>query len=304
MDATARVSAPLAAKPMTLSATCDAVLVRDARRIAAALGLRPREARLEAELLLARALDVTRTQLIARPERAANALRDSRYPEYLERRLGGEPLAYIVGEREFYGLSFRLTPAVLIPRPETELLVEMALQRIEPAASARVLDLGTGSGCIAVSIARLRPNAQVVATDVSQAALRVAADNALRHRAANVEFRLGDCYAPVAHGQFDVIVANPPYVAAADPHLNRGDVRFEPQHALVSGADGLLLMRRLVAGAPVHLRARGWLLVEHGHDQAGPVRELFEARGFGDFACARDLAGLGRAAAGRLTLTP
>jgi release factor glutamine methyltransferase len=289
---------------MTLAATCDAVLVRDASRIAAALGLPPREARLEAELLLARALDVTRTQLIARPERAADALRDSRYPEYLERRLGGEPLAYVVGEREFYGLSFRVTPAVLIPRPETELLVEMALQRIGPGACARVLDLGTGSGCIAVSIARLRPNAQVVATDVSQAALSVAEGNALRHRAANVEFRLGDCYAAVPHAQFDVIVANPPYVAAADPHLKQGDVRYEPQHALVSGADGLLLMRHLVAGAPAHLRVGGWLLVEHGHDQAVPVRELFEARGFGDFACGRDLAGLPRVAAGRLTLTP
>jgi release factor glutamine methyltransferase len=287
---------------MTLSATCDALLVRDARRIAAALALPQREARLEAELLLAHALGVTRAQLIARPERAADALHGGGYPEYLERRLGGEPLAYIFCEREFYGLPFRVTPAVLIPRPETELLVEMALQRIEPAASARVLDLGTGSGCIAVSIARLRPNAQVVATDVSPAALIVAEVNALRHRAANVEFRLGDCYAPVAEGQFDLIVANPPYVAEADPHLNQGDVRYEPRHALVSGADGLMLARRLVARAPGHLRAGAWLLVEHGHDQAGPVRELFEAAGFGDFCCARDLAGLPRAAAGRLTL--
>ncbi|HEY7759006.1 MAG TPA: peptide chain release factor N(5)-glutamine methyltransferase [Burkholderiales bacterium] len=289
---------------MTPSATCDAALVRDARRIAAALALPQREARLEAELLLAHALGITRAQLIARPERAADALPTGRYPEYLERRLGGEPVAYIVGEREFYGLSFQVAPAVLIPRPETELLVEMALQRIEPAASARVLDMGTGSGCIALSIARLRSNAQVVATDVSPAALTVAEANALRHRATNVEFRLGDCYAALADAQFDLIVANPPYVAEGDPHLNQGDVRFEPWRALVSGADGLALTRRLVAQAPGHLRAGAWLLVEHGHDQAGPVRELFEAAGFGDFCCARDLAGLPRAAAGRLTLKP
>jgi len=285
------------------AATCDAALVRDAQRIAGALALSRREARLEAELLLAHALGITRTQLVAHPERAVDAVQASRYSEYLERRLGGEPIAYIVGEREFYGLSFEVTPAVLIPRPETELLVEMALQRIEPAAATRVLDVGTGSGCIAVSIAHLRPNTQVVATDVSQAALTVAEANALRHQAA-VEFRLGDCYAPVADAQFDLIVTNPPYVAEGDPHLDRGDLRYEPQRALVSGPDGLTLLRRLVAQAPRHLHAGGWLLVEHGHDQAEPMRELFEAAGLGDLRCVRDLAGLPRAAAGRLTLKP
>lgn len=287
---------------MTISAaTCDAALVRDAQRIAGALALSQREARLEAELLLTHALGITRTQLVAHPERAADAVQASRYPEYLERRLAGEPVAYILGEREFYGLSFQVTPAVLIPRPETELLVELALQRIEPAAATRVLDVGTGSGCIAVSIARLRPHAQVVATDVSETALEVAKANALRHQAA-VEFRLGDCYTPVADAQFDLILANPPYVAEGDPHLARGDLRYEPQCALVSGPDGLTLMRRLVAQAPRHLRPGGWLLVEHGHDQAEPVRELFQAAGFRDLCTACDLVGVPRAAAGRLTL--
>jgi release factor glutamine methyltransferase len=288
---------------MTISATCDAALVRDARRIAAALALPQREARLEAELLLAHALGVTRTQLIAHPERAADAVQATRYPEYLERRLAGEPVAYILGDREFHGLSFQVTPAVLIPRPETELLVEMALQRIQPAAAPRVLEVGTGSGCIAVSIARLRPNARIVATDSSDSALTVAKANALRHHAA-VEFRLGDGYAPVAGAQFDLIVANPPYVAEGDPHLEQGDLRYEPQCALVSGPDGLTLLRRLVAQAARHLRAGGWLQVEHGHDQAEPVRGLFEAAGFGELCTSHDLAGVPRVAAGRLTLKP
>jgi release factor glutamine methyltransferase len=287
---------------MTLPSNPGAALVRDAQRIAEALALSQREARLDTELLLAHALGVTRTQLIAHPERALDAVLSSRYRECLERRLAGEPVAYIVGAREFYGLSFQVTPAVLIPRPETELLVEMALQRIEPAASARVLDVGTGSGCIAVSIAHLRSHAQVVATDISDTALAVAKANALRHQAANVEVRLGDCYAPVADAQFDLIVANPPYVAEGDPHLGRGDLRHEPQRALVSGPDGLTLMRRLVAQASRHLRAGGWLLVEHGFDQAEPVSDLFQAAGFRDLCSARDLPGVPRAAAGRLTL--
>jgi release factor glutamine methyltransferase len=289
---------------MTHASNPSAALVRDAQRIAEALALSRREARLEAELLLAHALGVTRTQLVAHPERAADAVQANRYPEYLERRLAGEPMAYIVGEREFYGLSFQVTPAVLIPRPETELLVEMALQRIGPAASARVLDLGTGSGCIAVSIAHLRSHAQVVATDISETALAVAKANALRHQAANAEFRLGDGYAPVADAQFDLIVVNPPYVAEGDAHLARGDLRYEPQGALVSGPDGLTLMRRLVAQASRHLRAGGWLLVEHGYDQAEPVRGLFQVAGFQDLCSACDLAGVPRAAAGRLTLKP
>lgn len=287
---------------MTLPATCDETLERDARRLAGALSLSRREARLEAELLLAHALGVTRARLLARPERAADAIQASSYTQHVARRLAGEPMAYILGEREFYGLSFQITPAVLIPRPETELLVEMALERIEPAAPARVLDVGTGSGCIAVSIAHLRPQAQLVATDISAPALALAEANARRHATANVEFRLGDGYVPVAGAQFDVIVANPPYVAAGDAHLELGDLRYEPRHALASGPDGLGLMRRLVAEAPRHLRAGGWLLVEHGHDQGEPVRELLEAAGLRDLSSARDLAGVPRAAAGRLTL--
>jgi release factor glutamine methyltransferase len=289
---------------MTLSTMFAAALVRDAQRLVRLLALSEREARLEVELLLAHALGVTRAQLLAHPERSADAMRDSRYPEYLERRLAGEPIAYILGEREFYGLSFQVTPAVLIPRPETELLVEMALQCIEPAAPARVLDVGTGSGCIAISIARLRPRARVVATDLSEQALNVAKANASRHGAANVDLRVGDCYAPVAGEQFDVIVANPPYVAEGDPHLDRGDLRREPRYALVSGPDGLTLMRRLIAEAPLYLRPEGWLLVEHGYDQAGPVGKLLEAAGLRNLCSASDLAGVPRVASGRLTLKP
>ena len=304
MDAITQVIGPLAERPTTLLATYDAALVHDAHRVAAALALSQREARLEVELLLAHALGVSRAYLIAYPERVADAVRVSRYAEYLERRATGEPVAYILGEREFYGLSFRVTSAVLIPRPETELLVDLSLQRIDTTAPARVLELATGSGCIAVTIARLRARAQVVATDISEAALALARVNAQRHATVNVEFRLGDCYDPVADAQFDLIVANPPYLGQDDPHLHRGDLRYEPQHALVSGADGLTLMRRVVAEARRHLRAGGWLIVEHGHDQAHQVRQLFQAAGFRGLRSARDLAGTARALAGRLTLKP
>ncbi|HEU5283251.1 MAG TPA: peptide chain release factor N(5)-glutamine methyltransferase, partial [Burkholderiales bacterium] len=209
----------------------------------------------------------------------------------------------IVGVREFWGLEFTVSPAVLIPRPESEFIVEEAVARLGDG-TPRVADVGTGSGCIAVSIAHLRPRAQLVATDISAPALALAEANARRHATANVEFRLGDGYVPVAGAQFDVIVANPPYVAAGNPHLELGDLRYEPPHALASGPDGLELMRRLVAEAPRHLRAGGWLLVEHGHDQAEPVRELLEAAGLRDLSSARDLAGMPRAGAGRLTLKP
>jgi release factor glutamine methyltransferase len=271
----------------------------DAKRLADALGLSGRDARAEAELLLVRALATGKAGLAAHPELAAEARRHPRYLEYIERRLTGEPVAYILGEREFYGLDFHVTPDVLIPRPETELLVELALARIPEGEPREVLDIGTGSGCIAVTLAHLRPRARVIATDVSNAALQVAQRNARRHAADNLELRCGDAFAPVLAERFDVIVSNPPYVPANDPHLAQGDLRFEPKHALTSGADGLTLMRTIIAQGPARLRPGGWLLLEHGYDQGEAVRALLGQAGLASVFTERDLAGLPRVTGAR-----
>ena len=275
-------------------------LMDDARRLADALGLSSRDARAEAELLLTRALGVSKARLAAHPELAAEARSNPVYVRYLERRLSGEPVAYILAEREFYGLDFHLTPDVLIPRPETELLVDLALARIPEDEPRAILDIGTGSGCIGVALARLRPRARVIATDISPAALAVAGRNACRHALANLELRLGDGFAPVPDERFDVIVSNPPYLAAGDPHLQMGDLRFEPKHALTSGADGLRCIRTIIAQARAHLVADGWLLLEHGYDQEEAVAALLVASGLTDVFTARDLAGLPRVGGGRM----
>jgi release factor glutamine methyltransferase len=285
---------------MIAGATSETASMKDAERLADALGISLREARLEMDLLLMRALGVGRARLIAHPELAAQAQSHAQYRQDLERRASGEPIAYILGEREFYGLCFQVTPAVLIPRPETELLVDLTLERIAPDASAQVLEIGTGSGCIAVAVARLRRQARIVATDVSEAALAVARANAARHHADRIEYRCGDCFAPVPAEQFDVIVSNPPYIAAGDPHLSEGDLRFEPEQALTSGVDGLALIRRIIREAPRRLRQGGWLLLEHGHDQGDAVEELLLGNGFTDVLRVRDLAGMPRIAGGRL----
>jgi release factor glutamine methyltransferase len=277
----------------------DAKLIDDSGRLADALGLSSRDARAEAQLLLIRALGVSKARLAAHPELAAEARRNARYLQYIERRLAGEPVAYILGEREFYGLDFHVTPAVLIPRPETEFLVELALARIPEDEPRQVLDLGTGSGCIAVTLAHLRPRSRVVATDVSEAALEVARENARRHAADNVEFRCGDGFAPVLAERFDVIVSNPPYVAANDPHLRQGDLRFEPEQALTSSVDGLGLIRAIIAQAPARLLAGGWLLLEHGYDQGSAVAELLAAAGLETVFTELDIAGLPRVSGAR-----
>ena len=216
----------------------------------------------------------------------------------LTRRLGGEPVAYILGEREFYGLVFEVAPAVLIPRPETELLVELALERIPEGAAARVLDLGTGTGCVAITLAKLRPTARVIATDLSQEALSVAARNARSHEVVNLELRPGDWFEPVAGEQFDVIVSNPPYVAAGDPHLAQGDLRYEPGLALASGSDGQEALRIIVAKAVRHLLSSGSLLVEHGYDQGEAGTRLMRDAGLADANSHTDLAGIPRVTAG------
>ena len=219
--------------------------------------------------------------------------------EWVRRRRAGEPVAYITGEREFFSLAFRVTPAVLIPRPETELLVEAALASIPADAPARVLDLATGSGCVAVAIANERPGAQVTATDVSREALAVARENAKRH-GTRIDLVESDWFAALAGRRFDLIVANPPYVAEDDPHLAAGDLRFEPRAALVAGPKGLDCIETIVEQAIHHLRAGGRLLFEHGYDQAPCARALLAAAGYGDIVTRRDLAGIERVSGGRV----
>lgn len=248
----------------------------------------------EARLLLAAAIGTTVERLVARPEQMVDDAVAGRYRDLSDRRLHGEPVAYLLGEKEFYGRRFEVTPAVLVPRPETELLVETALARLRTLAAPRVLDLGTGSGCIAVTLTLECTAARVHAVDRSAEAVELARRNASR-LGGQVEFALGDWYAAV-DGRFDLIVANPPYVAAGDPHLPA--LGHEPRRALASGQDGLDDLRRIVAGAPGHLLAGGWLAVEHGYHQGGAVRELFARAGFVSIETVRDLAGLERVCVG------
>jgi release factor glutamine methyltransferase len=252
--------------------------------------------RLEGELLLCSILGCERVWLIAHAEEAIgpSAARSARAS--FTRRRAGEPVSHITGWREFYGLALRVTPEVLIPRPETERLVELALERLPLDAPARVLELGTGSGAIAIALASERPGLGIVATDVSAAALALAQRNARDH-GAEIAFVLSDWFDALGPEPFDLIVSNPPYVAAEDAHLERGDVRFEPRLALVGGEDGLACIREISARAQARLRPGGSLLVEHGYDQGDRCVELLRALGYAEVADFHDLAGWPRACA-------
>lgn len=266
------------------------------RLIAEVLAQSPLDA-LDTRVLLCHALGLNRVQLITRADHLLTEAEAARLEALLARRSAGEPVAYLTGEREFYGLPFRVTPAVLIPRPDTELLVELACERLPRGGS--VLDMGTGSGAIAVAIAHARPDAQVSALDASAAALEVACANAVRN-GVQVGFLQSDWYAALspAAQRFDMIVSNPPYIVAGDRHLSEGDLRFEPVDALTDHADGLSALRAIVAGAPACLASGGWLLMEHGYDQAQAVRALL--RGWDQVQSWRDLAGIERASGGVL----
>lgn len=253
----------------------------------------------DAALLLAHALGRSRGWLYAHGDEVPEPALLRRFEALLARRLGGEPVAYLTGTRGFWTFELQVTPDTLIPRPETERLVELALERLQPGAALRIADLGTGSGAIALALALERPRAQVVATDASAAALAVAQRNAVALGAGNVSFRQGSWFEPLAGGRFDLVASNPPYVAQGDPHLSRGDLRFEPAAALSSGADGLGDLRTIVRDAPGHLLPGGWLLLEHGFDQGAAVRALLEDAGFGDVATARDLEDRERTSLGR-----
>lgn len=256
---------------------------------------------LEIRILLGHALQLSRTQLITQSERIITPAEAQHLTKLFNRRIAGEPIAYIIGQREFYGLTFHVTPDVLIPRPETELLVDLALERLPQ--QGRLLDMGTGSGAIAVAIAHGRPDAKVTALDVSPAALMVARSNADRILAGTgvqVQFLQSDWYAGLGEAErFDIIVANPPYIVAGDAHLKQGDLRFEPSDALTDHADGLSALRSIIVGAHSHLNAGAWLLMEHGFDQAQDVRKLLINKGFEQVQSWHDLAGHERISGGK-----
>jgi release factor glutamine methyltransferase len=269
-------------------------------QIGAALGLEKREARIEARALACHAWQVEAAWLIAHDTDPLTDEMLATFHALLTRRLEGVPIAHLLGSREFYGRPFLVSPDVLIPRPDTELLVELALERIPPDRSVDVLDLGTGSGCIAITLALERPLARVTAVDRSAAALKVAKHNAEIHNT-RVEFLTSDWFAALAERRFDLIVSNPPYIPVSDPHLARGDVRFEPEAALAAGVDGLDDLRRLIHDARTHLKPGGTLLLEHGYDQADAVQSLLRMNGFHNPQSWADLAGILRASGGELS---
>ena len=256
-------------------------------------------ARLDAELMLAFVLDKPRSYLFAHADEQADEERFDIFTGMVHRRAQGEPLAYITGRREFWSMDLVVNRHTLIPRPETEVLVEQALALLDSAPRA-VLDLGTGSGAIALALARERPENRVVATEVSAEALAVARFNASRLDISNIEFLTGSWFEPVAGRRFDLIASNPPYVAEGDPHLELNGLPYEPLTALVAGKDGLDCIRRLGGDAPSHLNPGGWLLLEHGYDQAEQVASILAAEGFRDIQQHSDIAGILRVSSGRL----
>jgi release factor glutamine methyltransferase len=258
--------------------------------------------KVDAQVLVAHLLGVDRAYLIAHPMRVLTESEDARIDSVVAQRMLGQPVAYLMERREFYGRDFAVGPDVLIPRPETETLVEALLARLPPGASS-CLDLGTGSGAIAVTLACERPAARVTATDQSEAALDVARANAAAHGCeTRIEFLRGSWFTPLPGRRYDAIASNPPYVAGGDVHLGQGDLRFEPAHALTDGSpDGLGSIRVIVEHAREHLNPGGWLLLEHGYDQAEAVAGLFAAAGFAEFASIPDLAGIPRVAGGKIS---
>jgi len=255
---------------------------------------------IDARMLLQHVLNMPPAFLHTHPEQTLTSSQSQTFNQLVARRVAGEPIAYLIGERDFYDLTFKVTPAVLIPRPETELLVELALERIPKQQHCRVLDLGTGSGAIAITIAKHRPRTTVVGVDVSVDAVAVASINAKQIGVTNFKVINGSWFDVMKGVQFDLIVSNPPYVAEDDPHLAQGDLRYEPQLALTAKENGLACLQAISAAAPAHMNAGGWLLMEHGYDQATVCRKLLEHAGFKRIFSAPDLAGIMRVSGGQL----
>lgn len=255
--------------------------------------------RMEARLILQAILSVNQAWLIAHDLETLDEAAILHMQAWVERRRLGEPMAYILGQREFYGRMFKVSPDTLIPRPETEHLVEAALARLPAHEPVRVLDIGTGSGCIAITLKLERPEWRVSALDISPGALAMAQANAL-HLGATITWLESDLFSAVPHHRFDLIISNPPYVAAADPHLEQDDLRFEPRAALASGEDGLTVIGALIEQAPTYLENPGWLMFEHGWDQAEAVAQRLSASHFNTIFMARDLAGQARVSGGKI----
>lgn len=251
-------------------------------------------ARLDAELLLSAVLGMTRTQLRTWPDKPVTSAESQEFAMLLSRRAAGEPVAYLLERHEFWSLPLRVTPATLVPRPETELLVDIALARIPRDRALQIADLGTGSGAIALAIAHERPQCRIIATDRARDALDVAIGNAATLAIHNVRFVEGEWFEPLAGERFQIIVSNPPYVAADDPHLHHDGLRFEPRGALVASDGGLADLRAIIAGAPEHLVQGGTLILEHGYDQGHAVRALLADHGYRDIETIKDGAGIER----------
>lgn len=254
--------------------------------------------RLDAELLLAHVLGKPRSYLLTWPERELSVEQLARFEALLVRRRQGEPVAYLLGEQGFWSLALQVSPDTLIPRPDTERLVEVALE-VGPSRAARVLDMGTGTGAIALALAAERSQWHLTGVDRMPGAVALAEANRVRLGLGNAEFLVSDWFSALPDQRFDLIVSNPPYIAADDPHLQQGDVRFEPVSALVSGADGLDDIRRIISAAPDHLVTGGWMLLEHGWQQADALCHLLEQHGFAEVQNWRDLGGQQRVSGGR-----
>jgi release factor glutamine methyltransferase len=270
------------------------------KSISGSLAIPLDEAAIDARLLLQQVLGVDHAWLIAHINDELSDTKTEPFENLLARRLEGEPIAYISGVREFYGLPLKTKPVTLIPRPDTETLVEIALDKLPANQTLKILDLGTGTGAIALVIAKNRPQAQVTAVDFSTEALAVANENAVNLDLAHVRFIQSDWFSNLQGEKFDVIVSNPPYIAENDPHLMQGDLRFEPLTALASGKDGLDDIRHIIKAAPSYLNSHGWLMLEHGYDQAEKVAELLRLYGFEQISHAQDLAGTVRVTFGTM----
>lgn len=268
---------------------------------AAALARTSVSPRLDAEVLLMHVAGTSRAELFAHPERRLLPAQRRRLETLLERRRNGEPVAYLRGTREFWSLELTVSRDTLIPRPETELLVEQALARIAEGSELTLFDIGTGCGAIALALAKERPRCHIVATDRSIAALRIARQNAIANRLEHVQLRVGEWFAPLAGERAHFIISNPPYIRRDDAHLRLGDVRFEPKRALIAGPDGLTAIRHITQHARDHLHPDGWLLLEHAYDQGRAVAQLMQRHGYREINCYRDGAGLKRVSAGRVT---
>jgi len=282
-----------------LTQTVRSTWVAAQQRLIQQLALEASDAKFEAQLLLQNTLNVNRAWLLAHELDMLPSKAIADFEALLTRRLLGEPVAYILGYREFYGLNLTVTPDTLIPRPDTETLVEAALEKTPADTSCSILDLGTGTGAVALAIAKHRPQAQVMAIDASKAALRIAEHNAKQLGLAHVRFTLSHWFSAVESDRFNLIVSNPPYIEQHDPHLSQGDLRFEPISALASGTDGLDDIREIIAHSLIHLLPQGWLMLEHGYNQAELAADLMAENGLIEIKTIQDLGGNDRVTIGK-----